>query len=130
MSAEPESEPGCGAEAAAASWCWEDQALHKPLAPVLPVSPDWLLDRAPDGLRLYCIWSFPARPELTGIWVGALEGITAWKALLRAEPSGRYPGSGLQLAKYHSLREALAAWPRAGPRATRGSTAPAVYFHF
>ena len=128
--AEPECEPGCGEVLPSVSWCWADQALVTPLAPRLPVSPDWLLDQAPDGLRVYNIWRFPSRPDLVGVWTGALVGLTAWRALLLAEPSGQYCGSRLVLKKYSSLREALAAWPRDGPRETRQTTAPALYYHF
>jgi hypothetical protein len=64
------------------------------------------------------------------VWVGLARGVTAWYALLEHEPSGRYPGSGLRLAKFEDLESAISAWPLNGPVSTRGTSVPSFYFNF
>ena len=96
----------------------------------LPYAPGILEARAPSGLRCYTVWSFPTAPHLRGVWIGALTAKTAWYAILRNVPGGRYPGSGLRLCVFDTIEEAVNAWSRRGPAVTRGTSIPAFHLAF
>jgi hypothetical protein len=134
MSGEPEAEPSYGVSAAdipKAIPVWPCQALPAPAADFTCVNPAWLAAAAaPAGERAYCVWSWPQRPDLTGIWCGSRRGFSAWHAILAAEPSRSYAKSGIRCNAYSSLEDAVLHWTIHGPRETRGTHFDRLFVRF
>ena len=131
MSAEPEAEPPVELAGERTQHpVLSSQALAERPAEFLCVNPAWLCSAAPNGERAYCIWRWPSRPELVGVWCGSREGYTAWRAILAEEPSHKYCGSRMRLKAYTSLEDAAIGWKVDCPRDIERSKFTGLFFRF
>ena len=74
--------------------------------------------------RYYVVWHCPDSPQTRGIWWGRWPGV--WRELVKQFRRGKVAGSGVQLRRYDTLREAVHAWPRQGPWKYQGRGKPPV----
>ena len=123
---EPESEPFCNTDEPDV---WPEQAVRQvavhntpPRAPFAPHFP-----QRDSDVRHYCLWD-GAHAGALGIYSGYYPRV--WVLIQAKLGGGHYKRGRDHLAKYDTWDQAAFAWPRYGPKATRGTMIPHVFVVF